>query len=50
MQPKDNIAKLYEHCGEHLSEAQIAQIVDTVMKLENLKGPQELLDLFVKED
>ena len=50
LQPKDNIAKLYEHCGEHLSEAQIAQIVDTVMKLENLKGPQERLDRFVTAD
>lgn len=50
LQPKDNIAKLYEHCGADLDEARIAQIVDAVMRLDDLKEPQELLDLFIKED
>lgn len=49
LQPEDNIAKLYEHCGSDLGKLRLAQIVDMAMKLDKLKAPQELLDLFVKE-
>ncbi|WP_286148873.1 MmgE/PrpD family protein [Neopoerus faecalis] len=49
LQPEDNIAKLDEHCSADLGELRLARIVDMIMKLDQLKTPGELLDLFIKE-